>query len=78
MKKKSTFRKPATDAVIEYLQQHKTATFAELVIPPTRAASLRRSFSRWVRSGLRRKGLQQLSIQTTTQLPVLARLWLAF
>ena len=33
MTKKSTFRKPATDAVIEYLQQHKTATFAELVIP---------------------------------------------
>ena len=31
MTKKSTFRKPATDAVIEYLQQHKTATFAELV-----------------------------------------------
>ena len=26
MTKKSTFRKPATDAVIEYLQQHKTAT----------------------------------------------------
>ena len=31
MTKKSTFRKPATDAVIEYLQQHKTATFAELL-----------------------------------------------
>ena len=31
MTKKSTFRKPATDAVIEYLQQHKTATFAELI-----------------------------------------------
>ena len=31
MIKKSTFRKPATDAVIEYLQQHKTATFAELI-----------------------------------------------
>ena len=31
MTKKSTFRKPTTDAVIEYLQQHKTATFAELV-----------------------------------------------
>ena len=31
MTKKSTFTKPATDAVIEYLQQHKTATFAELI-----------------------------------------------
>ena len=31
MTKKSTFRKPATDAVIEYLQQHKTATFADLI-----------------------------------------------
>ena len=31
MTKKTTFRKPATDAVIEYLQQHKTATFAELL-----------------------------------------------
>ena len=31
MTKKSTFRKPATDAVIEYLQRHKTATFAELI-----------------------------------------------
>ena len=31
MTKKTTFRKPATDAVIEYLQQHKTATFAELI-----------------------------------------------
>ena len=31
MTKKSTFRKPATDAVIEYLQQHKTVTFAELI-----------------------------------------------
>ena len=31
MTNKSTFRKPATDAVIEYLQQHKTATFAELI-----------------------------------------------
>ena len=31
MTKKSPFRKPATDAVIEYLQQHKTATFAELI-----------------------------------------------
>ena len=31
MKKKSTFRKPATDAVIEYLQQHKTATSSELL-----------------------------------------------
>ena len=31
MTKKTTFRKPATDAVIEYLQRHKTATFAELI-----------------------------------------------
>ena len=31
MTKKSPFTKPATDAVIEYLQQHKTATFAELI-----------------------------------------------
>ena len=31
MTKKSTFIKPAIDAVIEYLQQHKTATFAELI-----------------------------------------------
>ena len=31
MTKKSTFTKPATDAVIEYLQRHKTATFAELI-----------------------------------------------
>ena len=31
MTKKSTFTKPATGAVIEYLQQHKTATFAELI-----------------------------------------------
>ena len=31
MTKKTTFRKPATDAVIEYLQQHKTATVAELL-----------------------------------------------
>ena len=31
MTKKSTFTKPATGAVIEYLQQHKTATFAELL-----------------------------------------------
>lgn len=30
MTKKSTFTKQATDAIIEYLQQHKTATFAEL------------------------------------------------
>ena len=31
MTKKSPFTKPATDAVIEYLQRHKTATFAELI-----------------------------------------------
>ena len=31
MTKKSTFRKPATDAILEYMHAHKTATFAELI-----------------------------------------------
>ena len=31
MTKKSTFRKPATDAILEYMHAHKTATSAELL-----------------------------------------------
>ena len=31
MTKKTTFRKPATDAILEYMHAHKTATFAELI-----------------------------------------------
>ena len=31
MTKKTTFRKPATDAILEYMHAHKTATSAELL-----------------------------------------------
>ena len=31
MTKKSPFRKPATDAILEYMHEHKTSTFAELI-----------------------------------------------
>ena len=31
MTKKSTFRKPATDAILEYMHAHKTATTADLL-----------------------------------------------
>ena len=31
MTKKSTFRKPATDAILEYMHEHKTATSSELL-----------------------------------------------
>ena len=31
MTKKSPFTKPATDAILEYMHAHKTATFAELI-----------------------------------------------
>ena len=32
MTKKTTFRKPATDAILEYMHAHKTATLSELVM----------------------------------------------